>query len=76
MSLQTQNIDQTLNSQKHTPYLALMGKPWSFCCEEFGWNWLCNNGTALYAGLILGLRPANERWCYFVTMSLIDWAQA
>ena len=27
-------------------------------------------------GLILGLRPANERRCYFVTTSLIGWAQA
>ena len=27
-------------------------------------------------GLILGLHSANERWCYFVTMSLIGWAQA
>ena len=27
-------------------------------------------------GLILGLRPANERWRYFVTTSLIDWVQA
>ena len=27
-------------------------------------------------GLIIGLRPANERWCYFVTTSLIGWAQA
>ena len=26
-------------------------------------------------GLILGLWPANERWHYFVTMSLIGWAQ-
>ena len=25
-------------------------------------------------GLILGLRPANERRCYFVTTSLIGWA--
>ena len=25
---------------------------------------------------ILGLRPANEGRCYFVTMSLTDWAQA
>ena len=25
--------------------------------------------------LILGLRPANERQCYFVTTSLIGWAQ-
>ena len=29
-----------------------------------------------YAGLILGLRPANERLCYFVTTSLIGWVQA
>ena len=28
------------------------------------------------AGLILGLRPANERRRYFVTMSLSDWVQA
>ena len=26
--------------------------------------------------VILGLCPANERWHYFVTMSLIDWVQA
>ena len=28
-----------------------------------------------YTGLILGLRPANERRRYFVTTSLIGWAQ-
>ena len=27
-------------------------------------------------GLILGLHPANEKWRYFVTTSLIDWVQA
>ena len=27
-------------------------------------------------GLILGLCPANERWRYFVTTSLIGWMQA
>ena len=26
-------------------------------------------------GMILGLRPANERRCYFVTTSLTGWAQ-
>ena len=30
----------------------------------------------LEAELILGLRPANERQRYFVTTSLIGWAQA
>ena len=29
----------------------------------------------IYTGLVLGLRPANERWRYFVTTSLISWAQ-
>ena len=29
----------------------------------------------LIAGLIIGLRPANERRRYFVTTSLVDWAQ-
>ena len=32
-------------------------------------NLLCRKG------LILGLHPANERHCYFVTTSLIGWAQ-
>ena len=32
----------------------------------------CNMGLT---GLILGLRPANERRRYFVTTSLIGWAQ-
>ena len=27
-------------------------------------------------GLILGLHPVSERQCYFVTTSLIGWAQA
>ena len=39
-------------------------------------TWLCN---LLYGrqetGLILGLRPANERCRYFVTTTLIGWAQ-
>ena len=32
--------------------------------------------AVINAGLILGLRPANERRRYFVTTSLINWAQA
>ena len=34
------------------------------------WQWQVE-----YTGLILGLRPANERRCYKVTPSLIGWAQ-
>ena len=30
----------------------------------------------IYAGLILGLRPANERYRYFAATSLIGLAQA
>ena len=32
--------------------------------------------TENMSGLILGLRPTNERQCYLVTLSLIGWAQA
>ena len=32
--------------------------------------------SSVAAGLILGLRPANERRRYFVTTSPIGWAQA
>ena len=38
-----QNINQRLNPQKNTPYLALMGKLWDVFC-----NWPCYNGTVLY----------------------------
>ena len=34
------------------------------------------HSPTLYTGLILCLGPANERRCYFVTTSLIDWVQA
>ena len=30
----------------------------------------------VHSGLISGLRPANERRCYFVTTSLIGWAKS
>ena len=38
----------------------------------------CNNQaiTRTVTGLILGLRRANERRCYFVTASLIGWVLA
>ena len=35
-----------------------------------------NTTHGMSSGLILGLRPANERRRYFVTASLIGWAQA
>ena len=33
---------------KDTPYLALTGELLGVCCEDFGENWPCYNGTALY----------------------------
>ena len=42
-------------------------------------HWFRSSGTLVasrtYSVLILGLRPANERRRYFVTTSLIGWAQ-
>ena len=38
--------------------------------------WLSYMSMIYGAGLILGLRQANERRRYFVTASLIGWAQA
>ena len=40
------------------------------------WCVVCMGWQRRYSGLILGLHPANERWCYFVTTSLIGWVQA
>ena len=37
-----------------TPYL---GKLWGVCCEEFGENWPCCNGTVLYFELVNSLAP-------------------
>ena len=36
---------------------------------------ICLWANELITGLILGLRPANDRWRYFVMTSLIGWAQ-
>ena len=35
----------------YTPYLALTGELWVVCCEDFGENRPCFNGTALYLTL-------------------------
>ena len=38
-------------------------------------NVLTSPSASVNTGLIIGLHPANERWRYFVTTSLIGWAQ-
>ena len=35
-----------------TPYLNLMDEIWGVCCEDFGENWPCYNGTTLYNNFI------------------------
>ena len=40
------------------------------------WNLKMSSGQIHSTGLILGLRPADERRRYFVTTSLIGWAQS
>ena len=44
----------------------------------YPWNSFCTlkRSTAMITGLILGLSPANEGRCYFVTTSLIGWVHA
>ena len=57
-----------------------MNELWDVCCEDLGENWSCYNGwhcillADTTAGIILWMRPANERWRYTVTPSLIGWA--
>ena len=47
---------------------------WIVCTNSF-WGFNLSYVETGTSGLILGLCPANERWGYFVTMSLIGWAQ-
>ena len=48
-----------------------------FCYQNSGRKCINENMSMVTVlGLILGLRPANERLYYFVTTSLIGWTQA
>ena len=59
--------------------VTLAQQPRIFGINGMHWN-ICNpnqtNGATLWsttiAGIILCMRPANERWCYNVTSSLIS----
>ena len=48
-------------------YKTVSGISVMFACRH--------NMYGIYSGLILGLRPANERRSYFITTSLIGWLQ-
>ena len=37
-------------------------------------SWLISHQSAIFTGIILCVRPANERRRYILTLSLIDWA--
>ena len=52
-------------------FYALLKRP-----PGYQWWAVLYQASCVYAGLILGLRPANKRRRYFVTTSLIAWAQA
>ena len=44
-----------------TPYLALTGELWCDCCEDFGENWPCYDGTTLhFCFLVLCLIASNS----------------
>ena len=58
-------FDQTsILDRKYANKITLLSL--TYMAMRYGWT---------LSGLILGLRPANERWCYFVMTSLIGWAQ-
>ena len=59
-------------------YLISVSKmsPWLYNVIMLGLHRIATNLGPIYqSGLILGLRPTNERRRYFVTTSLIGWAQ-
>ena len=64
----------------HAVYVCDMAVDMIAACEEIR-DPVSGGGIKLKIGkgglgLILGLRPANERRCYKVTPSLIGWAQS
>ena len=46
-----------------------------YIIAAFSWYYK-STACVIFSWLILGLHPANERWRYFVTTSLIGWVQA
>ena len=69
----------TWNVVKVNLFITWPIKAWyhAFICEirSVGLEYLEENNCLLKTGLILGLRPTNERRRYKVTPSLIGWAQ-
>ena len=63
----------TSNRQILQKYLIALKFDWHLCscAADLAVRFLSD----MITGLILGLRPANERRRYFVMTSLIDWAQ-
>ena len=58
------------------PQLPWWTAPATLQPQVKGYSHYLYHGNLYHTGLILGLRPANERRRYFVTTSLIGWAQA
>ena len=84
-----QNIFNAKNFNPHKKLISLLNVP--ICTQGMRQTWWPEAGTiivtgpyslghglndhSLTPGLVLGLHPTNERRRYFVTTSLIDWAQ-
>ena len=62
LCLQWQKMNQILESQQTPHYLAIIGELWGVYCEDFGENWPCYNGTALY---ILLHHNSHGNWVIF-----------
>ena len=64
-------IITVFSNKKYLSYIA----PYFVLIKPVGNLFDGHTATAIRAGLILGLRPANDIGRYFVTTSLIGWAQ-
>ena len=58
--------------KKDTPYMALMGEMWGVCYEDFGENWSCFNGTALYRDWELGTMLPWQAQMHIQRFKIID----
>ena len=73
-------LNKQLSKQSWGWWFEMPSRPlWRHCNEKFELRYMAPiriNNEECPTGLILGLFPANERWRYFVMMSLIGLAQA
>ena len=61
---------------EQTYFVVLVATNKIWCLSDYVTFVTPDASTKAHTGLILSLRPANEKLCYFVTRSLIGWALA